>query len=57
MAQVMSRQCRKGQCLYWIFPTWTIRKHARLQCVKRHTRAMFDMVPGKMSRFARVMMI
>ena len=57
MAQMMRRHCHKGWCLYSKFPTPIMRKPAKLQHVRRHTRAMSSMLPGKMSRFARVMMI
>ena len=51
MAQMMRRCCHKGQCLYSIFPTQIMRKPARLQCTKRHARAMFGMLPGETSRY------
>ena len=57
MAQTMRRHCHKGQCLYLIFPTQIMRKPARLLHTKRHAKVMFGMLPGEMSRFARVMMI
>ena len=47
----------QGTVSYLDIPTQIMRKPARLQCTKRHARAISCTLPGETSAFARAMMI